>query len=448
MSGEIGSWALLVIPGILLLALSIAKPELSLAALVFVVYSNLSDVLIVRFGFPSLTQPLVGITLLSVFARLFLFQEKIRGWVQPFVLLGIYTTLGYISIFYAQDVKVANEALSYYSKNAIIGLLLVFVIQKPASLRWAIWGMLMAGILMGTVSVFQVFTGTYSNTYWGFGRVIHLNDGYRIIGSIGDANYYAQIMVALLPLAVERFLHHKSLILRGLAAWAFAVSALTILYTYSRGGFLAMMVVGFLLFIRQPVRPWTAAFFVISVGLIVFQFIPDQYTNRITSLFTFLPGNSKTSAQVDTSIQGRAAANIVGWHMFLDNPVFGVGVGNFRVRYDYYARLAGVVRETTSAHNLYLEIAAERGFMGFLSFAAILYFCFRALQRTRKEALESGMVELAGICDALTIGLAGYLTASLFLHGSYVRYLWVLLGIAYSTPQAKQIGHSASLMEQ
>lgn len=448
MTGNYGLLVLLVIPGIFLLVLSIARPEFGLAVLVFVVYTNLSDILIVRFGFPSVTQPLVAVAVASVFARLILFQEQIRGWAQPFVLLGIYTTLGYISIFYADDVALASSALAYYSKNAIIGLLLVIVIQKPESLRWAVWALLLAGILMGTISVFQVFTSTYTNTYWGFGRVIHLNDGYRIIGSIGDANYYAQIMVVLLPLAVERFLHHKSLILRILAAWAFAVSALTILYTYSRGGFLALVVVGFVFFIRQPVRPWAAAFFIISVALIIFQFLPEQYTSRISSLFTFIPGNNNTTGAVDASLQGRSAANMVALYMFLDNPIFGVGVGNFNVKFDYYARQHGLGHETTGAHNLYLETAAERGLLGFLSFAAIIYSTFKVLQKTRIMSLNGNLGELARICDSVSIGLIGYLVTSIFLHGAYIRYLWILLGIAWSVPQAIPISHSESMLRK
>jgi len=446
MTLDYGTLLLLAVPGLFLLALSIAKPETGLAVMVFVVYTNLSDVLISEFGFPSVTQPLVALAVVSVVARLLLFQEKIRGWTQPFVLLSIYTILGYISIYYAADVKVATEALTYYSKNAIIGLLVVFVIQKPSSLRWAMWALIFAGILMGTISLFQVLTGTFSNNYWGFGDTIHLDDGYRIAGSIGDPNYYAQIMVALLPIILGRFLYHKSFILRSLAGWSLFVCVLTALYTYSRGGFLALAVVGFLFFIRQPARPWTAAIVITAVVLIVFQFLPSQYTSRISSLFEFAPGNERTSAKTDASLEARSASNLVALKMFLDNPIFGVGVGNFNVRYDYYARQYGLGHETTGAHNLYLEVASERGLLGFFSFFAIIYSTFMVLQRTKLKAEKENLDELVGMCDSLTLSLAGYLVASIFLHGAYVRYLWLLLGIAWGTPQSIPLSQSARLM--
>jgi hypothetical protein len=40
----------------------------------------------------------------------------------------------------------------------------------------------------------------------------------------------------------------------------------------------------------------------------------------------------------------------------------------------------------------------------------------------------------AMIVWALIIGIAGYLFASLFLHGAYDRYFWLLMGILLALP--------------
>jgi len=437
----------LAILGLFLLAIAISRPELGLSALIIVVYTNLSDVLITRFGFPSITQPLVGLLGVVILARRFIFQDTFEGWAQLAVLLGIYMFLGYLSVFYASDVALARETLIYYLKNAIIGLIVIFLLQKQIHLKWAIWSLLGAGIFMGTISTYQVFTGNISNAYWGFGTVLDNGGGdFRLWGSIGDANYYAQIMVTLLPFAMERFMHEKKIVLRFLSGWAIFVLLVTIYYTFSRGGFLALLVVGFLVMARQPSRPY-AGILLLGIALfLAYQYLPTQYTQRITSLFQLVPG-SNTSAKIDVSLQGRTSANIIGWTMFTDHPVLGVGVGNYNANFNYYARRLGLSSEAGSAHNLYLEIAAERGILGLLSFAAIIYYTFRVLQRTKESFLRKKFQEMANICDALTSSLVGYLIASTFLHDAYIRYLWLLLGIAWSVPQVFKSLAGESLAE-
>lgn len=428
----------LVILGLFLLVIAIIRPELGLSALIVVVYTNLSDVLIAQFGFPSITQPLIGLLGVVILARRFIFQDKLEGWFQLTVLLGIFMFLGYLTIFFAFDPGLVKETLLYHIKNAVIGLVVIFLLQKQVQIKWAIWSLIGAGIFMGTISTYQVVTGDISNLFWGFGRVLEKGGGsFRLWGSIGDANYYAQIMVALVPFAVERLLHEKKIILRVLAGWGLIVILVTILYTFSRGGYLALLAVGFLIFlifIRQPSRSYAGILVFGILLFLTFQYLPAQYTQRFTTLFELLPGGN-TSAKIDSALQGRIAANVIGWTMFSDHPILGVGVGNFNTNFDYYARQLGLSHEAQSAHNLYLEIAAERGIFGLLSFLAIIYSTFRVLQRTNASFLKKNLTEMANIYHAVTASLAGYLVAATFLHDSHIRYLWLLLGIAWSAPQ-------------
>jgi O-antigen ligase len=425
----------LIILGLFLLAVAISKPELGVSALIVVVYTNLSSVLITRFGFPSITQPLVGLLGVVILARRFIFQDNFEGWTQPIVLLGVYMFLGYLSVFYSSDPALAQDTLVYYLKNAVIGMIIIFLLHKKTHLLWAVWSLLGAGIFMGTISTYQVITGNIGNSYWGFGQVLDNGGGdFRLWGSISDPNSYAQIMVALIPFAVDRFMREKKLILRLLSGWAIFVILVTIYYTFSRGGFLALLVVGFLVFARQSSRPYAGILLLGILFFLAFQYLPAQYTQRVTSLFQLVPG-SNVSAKKDVSLQGRASANIIGWVMFTDHPVLGVGVGNYNSNFGFYARRLGLTHEAGSAHNLYLEIAAERGILGLLSFIAIIYSTFSVLQRTKASFLEKKFIEMANICEALTASLAGYLVASIFLHDAYVRYLWLLLGIAWSVPQ-------------
>ncbi|MFZ1042460.1 MAG: O-antigen ligase family protein [Anaerolineales bacterium] len=425
---------ILTIPALLVYILLTLRPNVGLMVLVFVIYTNLSDILISKFGLPSLAQPLITLLIVVILTRTLVFQDRSQGWITPFILMGAYTLLGSLALFYASDVGQAIASLLVYLKDVIIGLVVIFYIQNAKSLRLAVWALLAAGILMGTISVFQVFTGTYSKLYAGFGQVANLSaSDFRLAGVLNDPNFYAQIMVVLVPIALERFLDEKPAILRFLAGWALIVCTVTILYTYSRGSFIALGIVALLVILQQRRRPLAPVLLLLTLGFILFQFLPQQYTQRISTLLQVLPG-ANNSATLDASIQARSLTDIVGWTMFTDNPIFGVGIGNFNSRYLQYALQLGVGQnvETQSAHNLYLQVAAERGIVGFLSFVAILYFSFTTLAQARSLFLKQNLTEFANLSTALGIGLIGYLVAALFLHDAYIRYLWLLVGIAAS----------------
>lgn len=333
---------ILTIPALLVYILLTLRPNVGLMVLVFVIYTNLSDILISKFGLPSLAQPLITLLIVVILTRTLVFQDRSQGWITPFILMGAYTLLGSLALFYASDVGQAIASLLVYLKDVIIGLVVIFYIQNAKSLRLAVWALLAAGILMGTISVFQVFTGTYSKLYAGFGQVANLSaSDFRLAGVLNDPNFYAQIMVVLVPIALERFLDEKPAILRFLAGWALIVCTVTILYTYSRGSFIALGIVALLVILQQRRRPLAPVLLLLTLGFILFQFLPQQYTQRISTLLQVLPG-ANNSATLDASIQARSLTDIVGWTMFTDNPIFGVGIGNFNSRYLQYALQLGV----------------------------------------------------------------------------------------------------------
>ena len=47
-----------------------------------------------------------------------------------------------------------------------------------------------------------------------------------------------------------------------------------------------------------------------------------------------------------------------------------------------------------------------------------------------REIIEQGDTYLAAMTRAVQISLAGYLAASFFLHGHYLRYLWLTFALA------------------
>ena len=432
-----GLWALLSIPILFVLVGAFLLPEVGLPVFVFVIYINLSANMITFYGLPSIAKSFVALLSLVLFVRVFFLGQEVRGLKTPLFLLGMYTMVGATTLIYMVDFNAGYVSLVEYLKIAYYSILVVAFIQKPSTFYSVIWALLFAGILMGTISLFQYFTGTTENIYWGFGQsyTSDTGTGYRVGGPVGDPNYYAMIMVILVPIAFDRLWNSKSNVLRFFSGWALVVCVLAVLYTYSRGGFLAMAFGVIIMAVYYKLR-LTPAMLGIVFFLIIYQFLPANYTDRLSTLLYFLPQDAKQQL-VDRSIQGRTSENLAAWEMFKDHPLTGVGMSNYENLYYTYARPLGLDVSVGSRqpHNLYLQILAERGLLGLSAFAIVMYVTFRNLYFSRRAFLNKNLSDLAGMTSSIGMALVIYLFASLFLHDSFIRYFWILIGVAWSIPQ-------------
>jgi len=413
--------------------------EYGLVALIVITYTRVSDVLVQFHGAPSVAKLFVPTLLLVVVARWLILQKKPAPWTKTAVLLGAYGLVGLASLLYADDMAAAQTAFTDYVKDVLIVLVIVMILQRGRTFRQIIWALLGSGIFLATITTFQHLTGTFTNNYWGFAtaevqQIIGETNDFRIAGPL-SSNFYALVLVPLVPLALDRLWHEKAVWLRVLAGWALLVTVLSIIFTYSRGGFLALVVVIILMLLRMKLNPWLLGALVVF-GLIVWQFLPAQYTDRIGTLGDLVGGDPEIGVASDISFRGRLSETTVAWLMFLDHPIQGVGLANYNANYQDYSQNLGLDArlEARSAHSLYLEIAAETGIVGLLVFGAILWVLFRGLARASTLFKRGGMPDYANMTFALAVALIGYLVGSVFLHLAYARYFWLFIGLGLAVP--------------
>ncbi|HEX6384827.1 MAG TPA: O-antigen ligase family protein [Anaerolineae bacterium] len=431
---------LLALGGLLVTLGMFIRLEWGLIVLVFMVYTRFSDALVHYQGLPSILQPFMGLLLLIMALRWWLRGEAPKGWQAPALLLGAYSFFSFASFLYAADFQASQEAFISYVKDATIAILVVLLLQRPQQFRQVVWTLLLAGAFMGTISVFQHWTGTFTNTYGGFGQaqlkhIVGETNDYRVAGPVGDPNFYGQILVVLLPLALNRLWYEKSQLLRALAIWTFVVCLLSIIFTFSRGAFVAMVVVLALMMIRRPPNP-LLALLVLALVLPLVRFVPDDYVQRIRTIPDALLGFSGSRSE-EASLRGRTSEVTVGWLMFADHPVQGVGLENYPTYYQQYSRSLGMDqrRAERRPHNLYLQIASELGVLGLIAFGAILWGVIRGLHQAHQSLLKIDMPDYASLVFAFGVALVGYLVGALFLHAAFARYLWLLLGIGFAMGQ-------------
>lgn len=408
--------------------------DLGLLALIFMTFTRFSDVMVNHHGLPSIAKPFILLLAVGIAVRWLLYNRPPRGWIRALLLVGAYGVVVFLSLIYAKDYVRSYDAASDFLKDGIISIMIVMILQNEKVFRNVAWALVVAGIFMGTISVFQYFTGAYSNDFWGFGQtslssIVGNSESYRISGPFSDPNAYAQLIAVLVPLALDRLMSARSNIARLIAAWALVVCSLTVIITFSRGGFLSLVAVLGIYAIWKGLSfgNWVL---ISTLILIVVFLLPAQYTERLGTLTSFLPGSQ--SSQSDVSFVGRMSENIIGFRMFLDHPILGVGVKNYPVYYIEYSRNLGLDQRRTerSPHSLYLEVAAEQGIVGILVFSVLLYNVFNGLLFAKRTFKQLQSYEMERLTVSVMIGFLGYLTSAVFLHGAYPRPFWVLIGLS------------------
>lgn len=85
---------------------------------------------------------------------------------------------------------------------------------------------------------------------------------------------------------------------------------------------------------------------------------------------------------VDTALSGRLTIWQTAWRMVEDRPFTGVGAGAFARAYDHYSisendpfRSGGSYGSPSHAHQMYVSMAAETGWVGLISLIVVIVLC-------------------------------------------------------------------------
>ena len=433
--------ALTAVVGLLLMV----WPDAPTLAVLFFLYTNAAVVAVQFHGLPFIVGAALPALLILPLAHYFIVRRQnlridaVSFWIFLFMA---------VQLIGALSARFPDEAMNNVTTFALEGFGLYFLIlntvRTPKLLRYAVWVLVIAGFLMGALSFYQQATGTMGNNYAGFAQVSNAAFGTgeetlqgeveqaRLAGPLGQQNRYAQVMVMLAPLALFLFWGVPSKKLRLLAAIATVFILIGASLTFSRGaavGFVLMLVV--MAFMRY-IKLYQLVVIVLAL-LLVMQLFP-QYGARLDSLQQLVGVVDQDSGGIeaaDGSTRSRVTEMAAAGLVFADHPIVGVGPGMYRHHYREYAEIVGIriVGDTREAHNLYLGLAAENGFFGVITFGAIIYLTLRNLAINRKRWLESHP-ELANIATGFILAIVVYLTTGLFLHFAYIRYFWLIMGLA------------------
>lgn len=423
----------------------VARPEYVTLAVLFIIYTNAAVIAVKFHGVPLIIGASVSMLLAFPLAIRVVFQgERLIFNLGFFLLLG-FLLIQILGAMFSRDFGVAtNNLISYLTEGIILYFLVVNNIRSPELMRRVIWTLLLAGAFLGVLSFYQQITHTFNNDYWGFAQANGESFGTgaqtiqgavtqtRLGGPVGEKNYYAQIMLVLIPLGLFQFQSERSNLLRILAGAATLAIFIGIVLTFSRGvavGFVLMLMV---MVIMRYIK-FQQILLVFMVVVLLFQLFP-QYSARLLSMQSLLSLTQQDSAGVagtDTSTQGRIGEMLAAWLVFLDHPFIGVGPGMFKYYYPDYIDRIGLQTHTTTreAHDIFLGIAADHGMIGLIFFLLIMGVSLINLEKVRRQTRQTHP-QISNMATGFFLAIISYLTTGLFLSLAFERYLWLILGLA------------------
>ncbi|MGH9823091.1 MAG: O-antigen ligase family protein [Blastocatellia bacterium] len=297
-----------------------------------------------------------------------------------------------------------------YSKNVLYAYLLVQAVKTDADSR------VIAGVMVIGSTALALAILTH------FGPVVsYQSEPGRLGLGTYDPNDLALLFVVTVPFAFFLMKSARTRV-RLLLVASILIMLAAMFKGESRGGFLGLLAIGTLMFLRAPrqARKYTLITLALGVALFVFA-APRTYWDRISTI-------SNLEADYNLHVEGgRIPVWKEGLRMIAESPLTGVGIACFPFE---QSRLSES-RLDKAPHNSFLQAAAELGVIGLGLFLVIVISAIVISRRIRR-AVGSGTTDpsLLWLASAVEISLIGYAVSGFFLSHAYSGIICFLTAMA------------------
>ncbi|MBK8616100.1 MAG: O-antigen ligase family protein [Anaerolineales bacterium] len=280
------------------------------------------------------------------------------------VLVLFFFLWNFVSMFWSTDTVSTMQRIKTYSQIFLLMLIFWEMFQKPNELMGGLQAYVLGTYVLILSTIFNYINGNVAVAYEG-----------RYSATGVNAVDLALILMLGLPVAMQLFFLAgsgvKGIVLKLLNLAYIPLAVYSIILTGSRTSLIAVMpFVIYLIGTRQIKFDRKIFIFGVLVFsmLALLPFIPQSVTDRLSTL----------GASIESSdIGGRVELWLQAILVFSRHPFVGLGSGTMDSSIG------------SAAHNTFISVAAETGFVGFMLFLAILAVVF--FQATKIQGGNSGL---------------------------------------------------------
>jgi len=405
------------IPGYLLPPMTFVLMAGAIAGLVMVLWRYEIGVFAVV-GFIPLapTMALLGLILITAVSYgIRLFKDKSVSF--RVTILDYFVVLFGVVLFY-------STITSYTPANSMLALLIhiafilfYFILVNTVKTRQQLYTLAVLLVLSTTVTsmygLYQLKTVGATSEAW-VDTTLFEDIKARVGSTFENPNVLGEYLVIIIPVAIAMLWGQKNWLSRFLTLGMTAIMLLCLIYTYSRGAYVGLMLAVALFAVLRDRR-----FVILGViGLLMLPFVlPPSVINRFTSI-----GNLS-----DTSSLYRISVWLGSLKLAQDYWPSGIGLGlePFKLLYPKYSLNAAYAHHS---HNIYIQLLIETGIAGFVMFFAMIAVYYKTMlagfYKTRDSFTSTFMIAVAS-------GMAGYLAQgmveNLWYNNKVLLTFWVML---------------------
>lgn len=348
-----------------------------------------------RYGWGfAYSMPFALITIIALLIGMLFSKEKktfpVTGVTIVWILFLIWAV---ISTLFATNIDNSLIELNRFSKIQFAVMCTLLLMTNKERLMQLVW------VIVISIGFYGVKGGIFSIAH---GLQFRVNGPPESF--ISGNNEIALAILMVIPLMYFLKLHTKNKYIRLALLGSMVLCAVAVIGSYSRGAFLAGGVTLISLWFGMRHKVLTIAV-VLSLGLAIAPFIPEQWYNRM---------NTIESYSQDASAMGRINA----WHMAVslanDRPLTGGGFRSFTP--DNFKKYAPDPNDVHDVHSIYFEVLGEMGYVGMLLFLVLWLLVFIESRYIYKWAKENEELKwLADLAKMSQVGLLAYLSGGAFL---------------------------------
>ncbi len=347
------------------------------------------------------------------------------------LLIFIYFVVCFISIFISVNYQISLRTfLAKVLQRTALFFVIADTLNNERRIRNFVYIFLTSSLLLGIDGIYQHFTHR---------DFIRNRPDYglpRIHATFPTPNDFGCYLVTAITFALASFFANPDYkVLRTVFLGLFILLFVCLMLTVSRGAWLAF--IGAVLFMSFWIRSLGISFLMLAVlVMLAQQFYSPLIKERLANFFIF----------EDNSSLDRMKIWEAAWKMLMSHPWFGIGLGTFMFNFSSFAKDYRY-QIVPYAHNCYLQMAAEIGIIGLVSFLliiAVFFFCgIRILNvnSTPKNflwyALLGSLAALLSYCIVMSVDTNFYALDLGML-------FWILLGLGIASMNSLKLEATVS----
>jgi O-antigen ligase len=309
------------------------------------------------------------------------------------------------------------EYLQSFAKAAGLLALAAVLVDTPQRLRAALWAMAGAGVVSALIVYLDSWTGTrLVSTAEAAATAQYAGVARSAGGSDENPTTAAQMLLVSIALLLGLFAALPKRRLLAGAAIVLCLGGLGLMA--ARSAMLGLLpALAIFLWVLRRERIFPLILFGVVALIVAALVLSPALLDRVVALADW--GR-------DPTLFRRTTYLAIGLDLFQQSPLWGIGPGNFPYHYvgDEYRFMPGRTPVMRELHNTYLDVAVELGAIGLALFLVMVGTAVAEVRRAFSTQQQAAAL-------ALMLALVGLLVASFFMPNKDMRYLWLLLGLAF-----------------